>query len=285
MENEFKLFHNLQHHSEREYHGAVFTPPRDDFGMAGKPPVANLSETEMAGDTSHPTKQAICIILRVICCFAVAMAIMLSFYKILSSLVQEPIVYNCNAQRIQHGQFMPGMEGDLPFVKCDKHYMTGAPVALKCAMTFEHCVVTKKATVVKAAVKKCTKRYAYAPAKMAEQAMMNTSITMKEIDKMAAKLVPHACLFDPSQIETHTSDSKSDSKGSSKLYKERKTLPLRGTSGPLALSATSISCAALLALIPVAALMVAGIMQRRRDYEFRLVEDSCPCSAAEEALE
>jgi hypothetical protein len=285
----FKLFHNHDI-SEREYHKAVFTPPRDDFGMAPKPPFFEDTSVAEIEDTSHPTRQALCLVLRLICCVGVTIASMIALYMLLSSLIKEPKVNNCLSQRIQHGALMPGMEGDKPFVQCDKGFMTGAPVeALTCMLIFEHCEIEKKATVMKAAVEKCTRKYAYTMPEVAKAAQVKLvdKASEKKVSKLEEQVntkstdkVPHACLLDPSQLRK----SKSDTQGSTKLY-EWRAPPFRGLEKMGGLSATSISLAALVALVLVAMLANAGVNRSRSNYAFRPIDSSCPPSAVEEALE
>lgn len=275
---QFRLFHNIA--SEREYHPIVFTPPRDDFGMLGQPrKFDDEDEDEVAGDEAHPTRQAICMVTRVVCCFAVAMIGIVLFYMLESWIVGETIIYPCKHQKLEHGVILPGQEGARPVVTCDKGYMVGAPVEFRCYKLSEHCVVTKKATVIREEVKKCWRQYAFVTDKMGETVLRNdtsNSTSMEQLYKKYSKLVPNACLEDPSQQQK----GKAQSEDSARLYIQSDST-LGGFLGRASKQHIAAALVAMVALIMVL-IMVTLIVFRRSRCPQIVPNGACPNLAREE---
>lgn len=284
---QFRLFHNIT--SEREYHPIVFTPPRDDFGMLGAPrKFDEMPESEVAGDDSHATRQALCMIMRVICCFFATMMGIASFYLLESWIVGEATIFACGHQKILHGQILPGQEGDRPVVTCDKGYMVGAPVEFRCYKLSEDCVVTKKATVMREEVKKCWREYAFVTKKMGMEELLNITLNttyMKQVHAKVARLVPNACLEDPSQkrrnVKSHLVDS-------TRLYRRHRTLPGHVLHKlPGIINTNGIIVATLIAMLAllIAASFSGRVFQNNGYSHPSVAAGSCPPSAVEDCAQ
>mmetsp|Transcript_42631 Transcript_42631/g.76436 ORF Transcript_42631/g.76436 Transcript_42631/m.76436 type:complete len:294 (+) Transcript_42631:93-974(+) len=246
--------------SEREIRRdqEAFTPPRDDF--AGLPAYSNKTITahEERLQNSLVTRQALCLLCRAASFFVGSLVTMSLAYTVVNMAVGEVQTLHCKKQPIRHGEILAGHVNSRAKVKCDANYSLGAPVmGIKCRMVSEKCVIEKHATVMKEAVRKCDRKYAFVSKEIEEKVLLNSSETMALIDTLEEDTIPHACMSNEDLGLRNPSPTLPQ-----RLYgyhKSERHTPNRETvSRP-----SSIATAAALLLVPLAMLMTAGVVHSR----------------------
>jgi len=236
----------------------VFTPPRDDF--AGTSPYgmnAGLSEKERSLQQTLVTRQAFCLLFRAASFFIGSLVSGFILYTFVNWFVGEAKVLNCPEQPILNGYIMPGHVGSPAKVHCAGNYSLGAPLlGIKCRMVSEKCVIKKHATVMKEAVRKCDRKYAFVSKAIEEKVLLHSRDKLN-YSKIEEEDIPHACMSN-SELGLRPA----------RLYDDHTAaLPTRSWPSPF-----SIMTIAGLVLMPVILLVTAGVMQgrappiRRRGY-------------------
>lgn len=261
---------------------SVYTPPHDDFaGLAAygsEKPFGSLApqredERNKTFLGTLVTRQACCLLCRMgSFWFGLLGATMLVYTFLGRYVVEHQAVLHCGEQPVQHGVILPGKEGSEPRVKCDEDYFKGAPLkGIKCRMISEHCVIKKHATVMKAAVQKCDRKYTFISKEIAEASLvasnkkfdqvMNPDEVKQQQEKQRLKLqheqaarVPHACL---------SRKEKELGLAPSRLYGEGEPvvqLP-KSTASRISSKVTVAALVAALVLLPLALLVTGGVLQ------------------------
>jgi len=172
----------------------VFTPPRDDFGLG--PPVVDQNDKAVA-DRPNPfvaTHQAICLTVRAIFFLLLLMVVMGVAYYASNLLVHKHVVLECSSQSLLYGYISPGQEGSTAIPHCNEGYELIEPVSsLACRLFREKCIITKKATVLREAVEKCERDYAFVSEDLAKEALLNGSYTVEQVSSQAMYDNPAAC--------------------------------------------------------------------------------------------
>lgn len=268
---DFRLFAD---HSEREVRPAgpqVFTPPRDDFaGLSAYSGTTPAQDQQKQQRDTLIMRQALCLLIRVASCFACTLISVSLVYTFVNLVTPVRNAVHCVEQSIFHGRILAGHVDSDAVVVCNKGYSLGAPlVGIKCRLVSEHCVIEKHATVMKEAVQKCDREYAYVSKVIEDTVLRNHSETMHAIDIVEEDSIPHACMKDASMKSDSEAQKEKETKETSRLYDKTKPT-LHAPRGATAMNASSIASVASLVLVPLAVLAITGVARGRADLRGRL---------------
>lgn len=235
----------------------VFTPPRDDFaGLA--PPVNGRDAHERRLHETLVTRQALCLLFRGASFFIVSLVTMSLAYTFVNLAVGEATTVHCKKQIIMNGVILAGHVNSPAKVKCNANFSLGAPLlGIRCRMVSEKCVIEKHATVMKEAVRKCDRKYAFVSRKIEEKVLLNSSETMGLIDTLEEDTIPHACLSNQDLGLRSPSPAAPQS-----LYGYHRSEPHPAKEAAVLRVSASATVAAFV-LTPLAVLMTAGVIHFR----------------------
>lgn len=157
--------------SERDL--AVFTPPRDDLGVA--PRCSEFADKLRPRNNNLPMKQALCVFMRIICFIVLVIFAAFAMYTAASILIGRKHKVLCVKQTIPNGLLMSEGNDAVPSVSCNEGYEVASKISpdFKCRMVMKHCSVVRRASLIHKEKRRCHRRYAFVT-----EAVANASLAL-----------------------------------------------------------------------------------------------------------
>lgn len=236
--------------SERDL--AVFTPPRDDLGVA--PRRSEFADKLRPRNNNLPTKQAICVCLRIVCFVVLVIFAAFALYTASSILIGRKHEVLCLKQTIPNGLLRSAGNDAVPSVSCNDGYEVASPISpdFKCRMVMRHCFVVRRASLIHKEKRRCRKRYAFVTEAVANASLAldhdNDTSSMRADERQMA-VVQTAATLNATCINNNTVKQ-------TRLYGERSQQPQLKVFSEDG-GASSLAALATLVMIPVMVLSVA----------------------------
>jgi len=236
--------------SERDV--MVFTPPRDDLGVA--PRHLELANKLRTRNNHLPTKQAICVCLRIVCIVLLVLLAAFALYTTVSILVGRKAPLLCVKQAIPNGILKSAGNHAIPYVNCNEDYEVANPISpdIRCRLVMVHCSEVRRASLIHKEQQRCHRKFAFAT-----EAVANASLVrMRDNGTLSTRADERQMVAVETAAMLNTTCIHKDEVTETRLYGAQSHRPLQLDSSKDGI-ASSLAALATLVMVPVMVLTVA----------------------------